>query len=221
MKTSNKILSVTAIAIVIGLFLQSFVLKKAYQKAIENPQALYKTLELKQAKYLNIKHHWNLTIKKGANFKVQLQNQYKDSLRYNFVGDSLNIDARAAGEIIIFTPNLPIMNFDCELGSDLEVAIEQSFGANINANFAKTCNFIIKGGNYEAVNVTSKENLNFQIENCKINKLNLNLPKHSNIELNYSTILAQNFILADSCSVKITGKNSGILEGKYYGTILN
>jgi hypothetical protein len=217
MKTSNKILSATVIFTIIGIFFYFYELHGAYKKALANPQSMFINLGLKESKYLNINHHWNVNFKQGPKFQVQLHREYKDSLHCKYVGDSLNLDAINAGEITIITPNLPIMKFNSDKGSELQVYIEKSIlNKNIEATFLKTCSFIIGGGKFENVSIKSNESLKLQIEDCEIKKLSLNLPKHSEIALNYSSILTKNFVLADSCSVNITGNYSG----EYYGKII-
>lgn len=221
MKTSNKILVITAIIIAFGLFLQSYILRNAYQKALKNPQSRFVKVDLKLPKYLNINHHWNVNFKQSTKFQIQILNGYKDSLRYNYFGDSLNLDARNAGEMTVFTPKLPKLSFNCDKGNDLQVFIDNSFKSDsLDAKIINSCNFIIGGSKFENINLVSYKKIKLILEDCEIKSLNLNLPKHSEIELNYSKIGSKNFVLGDSCSVKTSGKDSGVIQGKYYGTIL-
>lgn len=223
MKTSNKILITTAIIIVIGMFFQSFILRKTYLKLIANPQSSFEKIDFRTVRYLNIKHHWNVNIKQADKFQVFILKEYKDSLRYNYIGDSLNLDGRNAGEITIYLPKLPILKFQTIQSSQnegLEINFDNSFK---NGDLiAKMSNYVyvkLDASNFENVNISSKENIKIELYNSDIKNFNLNLPKHSEIEINYSKIGSKNFILADSCSLKITGKNEAI-PGKYYGTVL-
>ena len=218
MKTSNKILIATAIIIVVGLFLQSYILRNAYQKALLNPKSQFVKFDLKEPKSLNIKHHWNVKFKKADKFYIEIFKEYKDSLKYNYVGDSLNLDGRNAGEMIINTANLPKLTFDSEKGSELYVYINEFFNSSLlDVQFIKACHFTIIGSQFERAKIKSNESLQLILENCDIKNLNLNLPKRSEITLNYSKIGSKNFNLGDSCSVKVTGNYPGAIPGQYFG----
>lgn len=137
------------------------------------------------------------------------------------MGDSLNLDGRNAGEMTIFLPKLPKLTFDSNKGSELYVYLEYSFKAGLlDAKFLKACHFTITGSQLENLKINSNESLQLILENCDIKNLDLNLPKRSEITMNYSNIGSQNFILGDSCSVKVTGKYTNAIPGKYYGTTL-
>jgi hypothetical protein len=138
------------------------------------------------------------------------------------VADSLNLDATSAGELTIYIPKLPTLKFDSDKGSELKVSFDGPFKLSaLDATILKSCYLNITSCQFESVSLKSKEKLNLQIETSTIKSLNLNLPKHSEIELNYSNIIAQNFNLGDSCSVKITGNyNDKVVAGKYYGETL-
>ena len=65
---------------------------------------------------------------------------------------------------------------------------------------------------FEKVDIQSKNKATISIQGSKIKLLNLLLPKHSTLNLNYSTILTKNIVLGDSCSVNIIGNQSSLLK---------
>ena len=65
---------------------------------------------------------------------------------------------------------------------------------------------------FDKVDIQSKEKAEISMEGSEIKLLNLRLPKHSTLNLNYSTILAKNMVLGDSCNVNIIGNQLNFLK---------
>ena len=62
------------------------------------------------------------------------------------------------------------------------------------------------------VDIKSENKATISMEGSEIKLLNIVLPKHSTLNLNYSTILTKNIVLGDSCSVNIIGNQSSLLK---------
>ena len=92
MKTSNKLVIVTGICIILGIFSYAFVMRGAYQKALANPLANELRIELKVMKYLNLDYDSNVNFKKGSKFEIVLNKTDKDSLRIGYQGDTINLN---------------------------------------------------------------------------------------------------------------------------------
>ena len=213
MKTSNKLLIGTGICIVLGIFSYAFVMRGAYQKALANPLANELRIDLKAVKYLNIEYDYYVTLKYGNRYEIVIDKDVKDSLSIENQGDALNLSMGNISNVTIYMPQLPIMSFTKKnilnnngIGN---IIVDSSFQSgdfvvtslkNVNIDFRK-CHF-------DKVDIQSKAKATVSMGGSEIKLLNLSLPKHSTLNLNYSTILSKNIALGDSCHVTIIGNQS-------------
>jgi hypothetical protein len=215
MKTSNKLLIGTGICIILGIFSYAFVLRGAYQKALANPLSRTVKVDFKGMKYLNLEYSSVVNFEYGKKYEIEIDREWKDSLQFDYQGDSLNFNANQFGNITIFCPQLPILKlnsrgefYDRE-DNEHNLFIDKSFQSgsfeaiflkNVSVNFDK-CSFV-------KIEIKSQGKTGITLNESNIKQLNLNLPKKSYLNLSYSNIQSKNIVLGDSCSVNISGKQS-------------
>ena len=209
MKTSNKILIGTGICIILGIFSYAFVMRGAYQKALANPFANELRIDLKAMKYLNLNYDSYITFKHGSKYEIVMNKTDNDSLRIDYQGDTLNLNVGNINNITIYCPQLPIMTITKEDKDGTLVSVDSTFqSGDFVVTSLKNSFLEFKKCRFDKVDIQSKNKAEVFMEESEIKLLNLMLPKHSKLELNYSNILAKNIILGDSCEVNITGNQS-------------
>jgi hypothetical protein len=217
MKTSNKLLIGTGICIILGIFSYAFVLRGAYQKALANPLSRTVKVDFKGTKYLNLEYSSVVSFEYGKKYEIEIDRDWKDSLRFDYQGDSLNFNANEFGNITIFCPQLPILKlnsrgdmYDIEDG-DHNLLIGKSFqSGNFEATFLKNVTAKFNQCSLDKIEIKSQGETGITLNESNIKQLNLNLPKKSSLYLTYSNIQSRNIILGDSCSVNISGKQSQV-----------
>jgi hypothetical protein len=217
MKTSNKLLIGTGICIVLGIFSFAFMMLGAYRKALANPLANELRIDLKAMKYLNIEYDSYVAFKHGNKYEVVINKTDKDSLRIDYQGDMLNLKVGDIGNITVYTPQLPIMSFTkkgISMNKDAgEIVVDSSFqSGDFVIMSMKNSNVEFRKCRFDKVDIQSKEQAEISMGGTEIKLLNLTLPKHSTVNLNYSNILSKNMVLGDSCSVIIIGNQSPFLK---------
>ncbi len=217
MKTSNKLLIGTGICIVLGIFSFAFMLRGAYQKAIANPFANELRIDLKAMKYLNIEYNSYVTFKQGNRYEIVLNKKDKDSLIADYQGNILNLKVGQIGNVTIYCPQLPVMTFAkkdrLNYKDDTPIYIDSTFqSGDFVVTSLKNSNIEFRKCHFDKVDIQSKEKADISMEESEIKLFNLTLPKHSTLNLNYSTILTKNIILGDSCSVVVIGNQSNFLK---------
>jgi hypothetical protein len=217
MKTSNKLLVGTGICIVLGIFSYAFVMRGAYQKALANPLVNELRIDLKAMKYLNINYGLTVTFKHGDKYEIVMNKSDKDSLRIDYQGDTLNLKIGDINNVTIYCPQLPIMNLtknDKEsYRNDTPIYVDSTFqSGEFVAKLFQNSNIEFKKCHFDKVDIQSKARTEISMEESEIKLLNLSLPKHSTLSINYSNILAKNIVLGDSCSVIIIGNQSVFLK---------
>ncbi len=217
MKTSNKLLIGTGICIVLGIFSYAFVMRGAYQKALANPLANELRIDLKAMKYLNLNYGSYVTFKRGNKYEIVMNKTDKDSLGVDYQGDILNLKVGDINNVTIYCPQLPIMTFTKKdiksYRNDTPIYVDSTFqSGDFVVTSLSNSNVDFKKCHFDKVDIQSKEKAEISMEGSEIKLLNLSLPKGSTLNLNYSTILAKNIVLGDSCSVNIIGNQSGFLK---------
>ena len=217
MKTSNKLLVGTGICIILGIFSFAFMMRGAYQKALANPLANELRINLKPMKYLIIEYDSYVTFKYGNKYEVVLNKTDKDSLRIDYQGDMLTLKVGDIGNIIVYTPQLPVMSFTKKgilMNKDAgEIVVDSSFQAgDFVVTSLKNTNIGFKKCHFDKVDIQSKEQAEISMEGTEIKLFNLRLPKRSTVNLNYSNILSRNIVLGDSSSMIIIGNQSAFLK---------
>ena len=217
MKTSNKLLVGTVICIILGIFSYAFVMRGAYQKALANPLANELRIDLKAMKYLNLSYGSYVTFKRGNKYEIVLNKTDKDSLRVDYQGDMLNLKIGDINNVTIYCPQLPIMTFTKKVvkneRNDTPIYIDSTFqSGDFVVTSLKDSNVEFRKCRFDKVDIQSKGKAEISMEGSEIKLLNLSLPKHSTLNLNYSTILSKNIVLGDSCSVNIIGNQSAFLK---------
>jgi hypothetical protein len=217
MKTSNKLLVGTGICIVLGIFSFAFILRGAYQKAIANPFANELRIGLKAMKFLNLRYDSYITFKHGNKYEIVLNKSDKDSLSIDYQGDTTNLKLGNIGNVTIYLPQLPIMSFAkkerLNYKDDTQIYIDSTFqSGDFVVTSLKNSNVEFRKCHFDNVDIQSKNKAEISMENCEIKLFNLSLPKHSELNLNYSNILAKNIVLGDSCNVIIVGNQLGFLK---------
>jgi hypothetical protein len=217
MKTSNKLLVGTGICIVLGIFSFAFILRGAYQKAIANPFANELRIGLKAMKFLNLRYDSYITFKHGNKYEIVLNKSDKDSLSIDYQGDTTNLKLGNIGNVTIYLPQLPIMSFAkkerLNYKDDTQIYIDSTFqSGDFVVTSLKNSNVEFRKCHFDNVDIQSKNKAEISMENCEIKLFNLSLPKHSELNLIYSNILAKNIVLGDSCEVNITGNQSNFLK---------
>lgn len=213
MKTSNKLLIVTGICIILGIFSYAFVMRGAYQKALANPLANELRIELKVMKYLNLDYDSNVNFKKGSKFEIVLNKTDKDSLRIGYQGDTLNLKIGDINNVTIYCAQLPVMAITKKDEDGTFIYVDRTFQSGDFVVTSLKNSFIgFKKCRFVKVDIKSENKANISMEGSEIKLLNIVLPKHSTLNLNYSTILTKNIVLGDSCSVNIIGNQSSLLK---------
>ncbi len=213
MKTSNKLLIGTGICIVLGIFSYAFVMRGAYQKALANPLANELRIDLKAMKYLNLSYDSYVTFKHGNRYEIVLNKTDKDSLYIDYQGDILNLKIADINNVTIYVPQLPIMTISKKDEDDTLIRIDSTFQSGDFVITSLKNSFIeFKKCHFDKVDIQSKNKATISMEGSEIKLLNLNLPKHSTLNLNYSIIFSKNIVLGDSCNVTITGNQSAFLK---------
>lgn len=214
MKTSNKLLVGTGICIVLGIFSFAFILRGAYQKAIANPFANELRIGLKVMKYLNLRYDSYITFKHGNKYEIVLNKSDKDSLSIDYQGDTTNLKLGNIGNVTIYCPQLPIMTFANRSKKDAgNIVVDSTFqSGEFVVTSLKNSSIEFRKCHFDKVVIQSENKAEISMENCEIKLLNLSLPKHSELNLIYSNILAKNIVLGDSCEVNITGNQSNFLK---------
>ncbi len=217
MKTSNKLLIGTGICIVLGIFSFAFVMRGAYQKALANPLANELRIDLKAMKYLNINFNSYVTFKQGDKYEIVMNKTEKDSLKIDYQGDMLNLGIGDISNVTIYSPQLPIMSFTKKVNlrnNDAgEIVVDSSFqSGDFVVTSLKNSNIEFRKCRFDKVDIQSKNKAEISVENSDIKLFNLSLPKNSELNLNYSTILTKNIVFGDSCSVNIIGNQSSFLK---------
>ena len=213
MKTSNKLVIVTGICIILGIFSYAFVMRGAYQKALANPLANELRIELKVMKYLNLDYDSNVNFKKGSKFEIVLNKTDKDSLRIGYQGDTLNLKIGDINNVTIYCAQLPVMAITKKDEDGTFIYVDSTFQSGDFVVTSLKNSFIgFKKCRFEKVDIQSKNKATISIQGSKIKLLNLLLPKHSTLNLNYSTILTKNIVLGDSCSVNIIENQLNFLK---------
>jgi hypothetical protein len=217
MKTSNKLLVGTGICIVLGIFSFAFMMRGAYQKALANPLANELRIGLKAMKYLNIEYDSYVTFKLGNKYEIVINKTDKDSLRIDYQGDMLNLNVGDIGNITVYTPQLPIMSFTKKgilMNKDAgEIIVDSSFqSGDFVVTSLRNSNIEFKKCHFVKVDIQSKNKAEISMEGSEINLLNVSLPKHSTLNLNYSNILTKNVMMGDSSSLIIVGNQSSFLK---------
>jgi hypothetical protein len=217
MKTSNKLLIGTGICIVLGIFSFAFMMRGAYQKALANPLTNELRIDLKAMKYLNISYDSYITFKHGNKYEIVMNKDEKDSLRIDYQGDIVNLGVGDISNVTIYCPQLPIMTFtkkgDWRNKDAGEIVVDSSFqSGDFVVTSLKNVNIEFKKSHFDKVDIQSKNKAEISMETCEVKLLNLSLPKHSELNLNYSSILSKNIVLGDSCSVIIVGNQSSFLK---------
>lgn len=215
MKTSNKLLIGTGICIILGIFSYAFILRGAYQKALANPLSRTVKVDFKGTKYLNIEYASDITFEYSKKYEIEINRNEKDSLRLDYQGDTLNLDATKMYGITIFCPELPILKLNSKgdmrdiRDNEYSLIIGKSFqSGNFEATFLKNVSAKFENCNLEKVDIKSQGETMISVDKSDIKQLNLNLPKNSLLYLSYSNIQSKNIILGDSCLVNISGKQS-------------
>jgi hypothetical protein len=223
MKTSNKLLIGSGICLILGIITHTFILRGAYLDALKNPVSDEVNIGLKTVKYLNLQYGDDVTFKKGNKFEVIVNRNYKDSLITIYKNDSLNLDITKLGEVTIFLPDFPQMNFiekravmqkeGVKVYGEPEdykgIYVDSTFqSGNFMATFQKNTILNFYKCRFDKIDVKGQENVLLKIEKSDIKQLNLNLVKFSSLAINYSTIQAKNVVLGDSCNVSILGKEA-------------
>jgi hypothetical protein len=214
MKTSNKLLVGTGICIVLGIFSFAFMMRGAYQKAIANPFANELRIDLKAMEYLNIEYNSYVTFKYGNKYEIVLNKKDKDSLTTDYQGDILNLKVGQIGNITIYCPQLPMMTFANRYKKDAgNIVVDSTFqSGEFVVTSLKNSSIEFRKCHFDKVDIQSENKAEISMENCEIKLLNLSLPKHSELNLNYSKILTKNIVLGDSCSVIVIGNQSNFLK---------
>ncbi|MES2520558.1 MAG: hypothetical protein V4585_20760 [Bacteroidota bacterium] len=220
MKTSNKLLITLGIGIVLGIFSYAFIMRGAYQKALENPLSADVKVGLKSIKYLNLIYNRDITFKYGNKFEIQVGRTEADSLIMNYKNDTLNLDVTKIGDITIFLPDFPITKF-IDKGEVAEenktinyddyrtVYVDSSFkSGNFVATFQQNGILNFTKCQLDKIDVKGKENLVLNIEKSSVKQLNLDLMKFSSLAINHSVIQSKNIVLGDSCNVSFSGKDT-------------
>lgn len=213
MKTSNKLLIATGICIILGIFSYAFVMRGAYQKALANPLANELRIELKVMKYLNLDYDSNVNLKKGSKFEIVLNKTDRDSLRIGYQGDTLNLKIGDINNVTIYCPQLPVMAITKKDEDGTFIYVDRTFQSGDFVVTSLKNSFIgFKKCRFVKVDIKSENKATISMEGSEIKLLNIVLPKHSTLNLNYSTILTKNIVLGDSCSVNIIGNQSSLLK---------
>ena len=213
MKTSNKLVIVTGICIILGIFSYAFVMRGAYQKALANPLANELRIELKVMKYLNLDYDSNVNFKKESKFEIVLNKTDKDSLRIGYQGDTLNLKIGDINNVTIYCAQLPVMAITKKDEDGTFIYVDRTFQSGDFVVTSLKNSFIgFKKCRFVKVDIKSENKANISMEGSEIKLLNIVLPKHSTLNLNYSTILTKNIVLGDSCSVNIIGNQSSLLK---------
>ncbi len=223
MKTSNKLLIGSGICLILGIITHTFILRGAYLEALKNPVSNEVTIGLKTVKYLNLEYTKNVTFKHGNKFEILVDRLYKDSLTTVYKSDSLNLDITKLGEVIIFLPIFPEMNFIQKKSTSIKrelvvygeredyasIDVDSTFqSGNFMATFQKNTILNFYKCQFNKVDIKGKENLVLKIDKSDVEQLNLDLIKFSSLAINYSTVQAKNIVLGDSCSVSVLGKEA-------------
>ncbi len=217
MKTSNKLLIGTGICIVLGIFSFAFMMRGAYQKALANPLANELRIDLKAMKYLNIDYNSYVTFKHGNKYEIVMNKNEKDSLLIDYQGDMLNLKVGDIGNVIVYSPQLPIMSFTKKIkikNDDFgEIVVDSSFqSGDFVVTSLKNSNIEFKKCHFDKVDIQSKEKSEISINDGDIKLLNLSLPKKSTLNISYSNILSKNILMGDSCIVNVIGNQSVFLK---------
>ena len=217
MKTSNKLVVGTGICIVLGIFSYAFVMRGAYQKALANPLANELRIDLKAMKYLNLNYGSTITFKRGNKYEIVMNKNEKDSLRFDYQGDTLNLGVGGIKSFTIYLPELPIMTFakngDMSNKDAGEIVVDSSFqSGDFVVTSLKNTNVEFKKCHFDKVDIQSKQKAEISMGKCDIKLFNLSLPKNSALNLNYSNIVSKNIVLGDSCEVNIIGNQSAFLK---------
>lgn len=213
MKTSNKLLVGIGICIILGIFSYAFAMRGAYQKALANPLANELRIELKVMKHLNLEYDSNVNFKKGSKYEIVLNKTDKVSLRIDYQGDTLNLKIGDINNVTIYCPQLPVMAITKKDEDGTFIYVDSTFQSGDFVVTSLKNSFIgFKKCRFDKVDIQSKEKAEISMEGSEIKLLNLRLPKHSTLNLNYSTILAKNMVLGDSCNVNIIGNQLNFLK---------
>ncbi len=201
----------------LGIFSYAFVMRGAYQKALANPLANELRIDLKAMKYLNLFYTSYVTFKHGEKYEIVLNKTDKDSLRIDYQGDMANLRIGDIGNVTIYTPQLPTMSITKKLRLNYQdgtpIYIDSTFqSGDFVITSLKNSSVEFRKCHFDKVDIKSKEKTEISMKESEIKLLNLTLPKHSILNLNYSNILAKNIILGDSCEVTITGNPSTFLK---------
>ena len=213
MKTSNKLLLGTAICIVLGIFSYAFMMRGAYQKALANPFVNELKIDLKAVKYLNLTYDSQVTFKRGDKYEIVLNKTDKDSLRIDYQGDILDLKVGDINNVTIYCPQLPIMTIAKKDKDNTFIYIDKTFQSGDCVITSLKNSFVeFQKCRFDKVDIQSKNKAEISMENSEVKLLNLSLPKHSELNLNYSTILTKNIVLGDSSSMVVIGNQLGTLK---------
>ena len=213
MKTSNKLLFGTAICIVLGIFSYAFMMRGAYQKALANPLVNELKIDLKAVKYLNLTYDSQVTFKRGDKYEIVLNKTDKDSLRIDYQGDILDLKVGDINNVTIYCPQLPIMTIAKKDKDNTFIYIDKTFQSGDCVITSLKNSFVeFQKCRFDKVDIQSKNKAEISMENSEVKLLNLSLPKHSELNLNYSTILTKNIVLGDSSSMVVIGNQLGTLK---------
>ena len=173
MKTSNKLLIGTGICIVLGIFSFAFMMRGAYQKALANPLANELRIDLKAMKYLNIDYNSYVTFKHGNKYEIVMNKNEKDSLLIDYQGDMLNLKVGDIGNVIVYSPQLPIMSFTKKIkikNDDFgEIVVDSSFqSGDFVVTSLKNSNIEFKKCHFDKVDIQSKEKAEISMEESEI-----------------------------------------------------
>ena len=188
-------------------------MRGAYQKALANPLANELRIELKVMKHLNLEYDSNVNFKKGSKYEIVLNKTDKVSLRIDYQGDTLNLKIGDINNVTIYCPQLPVMAITKKDEDGTFIYVDSTFQSGDFVVTSLKNSFIgFKKCRFDKVDIQSKEKAEISMEGSEIKLLNLRLPKHSTLNLNYSTILAKNMVLGDSCNVNIIGNQLNFLK---------
>lgn len=220
MKTSNKLLIALGIGLILSVVSYAYILRGAYQKALRNPISAEIKVPLKSVQYLNLTYNRDVTFKYGSKFEIVIDRSLADSLMMNYKNNTLNLDVTKIGDVTIFSPNLPIIQFidkseqgdknkDADYDNYRTINVDSSFtSGSFVATFQKNGILNLTKCQLDKIDVKGKENLAVNIERSSVKQLNLDLVKFSSLAINHSLIQSKNIVLGDNCNLSLSGKET-------------
>ena len=162
---------------------------------------------------MNLSYDSYLTFKHGSKYEIVLNKTDKDSLSIDYQGDMLNLKIGDIYNVTVYCPQLPIMTIEKKDKDGTLVYVDSTFqSGDFVVTSLKNSFLEFKKCRFDKVDIQSKNKTEISMENSEVKLLNLSLPKHSTLNLNYSTILTKNIVLGDSCSVNIIGNQPNFLK---------